>query len=154
MSLCLIKKILNGIFVILIVWFCVQFLLPAMKLEQGNIFRSVCQEFCSQGGWYPSMHCRLYPSMSCRYLGVVSQHALQVSKHTPKGKVEGSGRGGLQDHTQGGIPVCPEADTPSRWLLLQAVCILLECLLVANRFNTEVDKLTVIDNPSQPPLPI
>ena len=28
---------------------------------QGNIFRSVCQEFCSQGG------------------GVVSQHALQVT---------------------------------------------------------------------------
>ena len=26
------------------------FLPPAMKLGQGNIFRSVCQEFCSQGG--------------------------------------------------------------------------------------------------------
>ena len=25
-------------------------LLPATKLGQGNIFRSVCQEFCPQGG--------------------------------------------------------------------------------------------------------
>ena len=27
-------------------------LLPAMKLGQGNIFRSVCQGFCPQGGGY------------------------------------------------------------------------------------------------------
>ena len=27
-----------------------KFLPPATKLGQGNIFRSVCQEFCSQGG--------------------------------------------------------------------------------------------------------
>ena len=26
------------------------FLLPATKLGQGNIFRSVCQEFCPRGG--------------------------------------------------------------------------------------------------------
>ena len=40
------------------------------SLGQGNIFRSVCPEFCSQGrGWYPSMHCRWYPSMPCRYPG-------------------------------------------------------------------------------------
>ena len=35
--------------------------------------------------------------------GVVSQHALQVSRPTPRGEVEGSGLGeGLQAHTQGG----------------------------------------------------
>ena len=33
---------------------------------------------------------------------VVSQHALQVSRPTPKGEFEGSGWGGLQAHTQGG----------------------------------------------------
>ena len=68
--------------------------------------------------------------------GVVSQHALQVSRPTPRGEVEGSGLGGspgphfggspgphlgglqahtwrgLQVHTQGGIPACTEADTP------------------------------------------
>ena len=62
---------------------------PARKLGQGNIFRRVCQEFCSQGG-YPSMHCRF-------------------SRPTPRGKVEGSGLdgsagphpGGLQAHTHG-----------------------------------------------------
>ena len=83
------------------------------SLGQGNIFRSVCQEFCPQGGWYPSMPCR-YPG------GVVSQHALQVPRPTPKGEVKGSGLGGypgphpgeklrslawggLQAHTQGGL---------------------------------------------------
>ena len=35
-------------------------------------------------------------------LGGVSQHALQVSRPTPKGELEGSGWGGLQAHTQGG----------------------------------------------------
>ena len=30
---------------------------PATKLGQGNIFRSVCQEFCSRGGCLP--HCML-----------------------------------------------------------------------------------------------
>ena len=34
-----------------------QFLPPATKLGQGNIFRSVCQEFCPQGGCLP--HCML-----------------------------------------------------------------------------------------------
>ena len=46
------------------------------------------------------MHCRWYPSMPCsrsRGGGVgwlVSQHALQVSRPTPRGEVEGSGQGG------------------------------------------------------------
>ena len=57
-----------------------------------SCFRSVCQEFCSQGR------------------GVVSQHALQVSRPTPRGELEGSGQGGLQVHTQGGILACTEAD--------------------------------------------
>ena len=35
------------------------------SLGQGNIFTSVCQEFCSVGRCYPSMHCRWYPSMPC-----------------------------------------------------------------------------------------
>ena len=39
------------------------YLPPATKLGQGNIFRSVCQEFCRGGG-------------------VVSQHALQVTGPT------------------------------------------------------------------------
>ena len=33
---------------------------------------------------------------------MVSQHALQVSRPIPRGELEGSGRGVLQAHTQGG----------------------------------------------------
>ena len=61
----------------------------------------------------------------------------------PRGKLRGLAwgvsrptPGGLQAHTWGGlhtqgvcIPACTEADIP-QWLLLQAVCILLECILV------------------------
>ena len=36
-------------------------------------------------------------------MGLVSQHVLQVSRPTPRGKVEGSGLGGLQAHTKGEI---------------------------------------------------
>ena len=66
----------------------------------------------------------------------------------------GPGLGGIQAHTKWGvcpgphpgvypsphpghvsrpegcIPTCTEINTPSRWLLLQAACILLECILV------------------------
>ena len=36
-----------------------QFLPPATKLGQGNIFRSMCQEFCPRGGGAGvSAHCR------------------------------------------------------------------------------------------------
>ena len=70
------------------------FLPPATKLGQGNIFRSVCQEFCSQEGWYPSMALQ---QVSKR--GVVSQHAMQVSRPTP------GGGGGLREiWTGGGSP--------------------------------------------------
>ena len=99
--------------------------------------------------------------------GGISQHALQVSRPTPGGKLRGlawggvsrptprmgsSGPhlgGGLWAHTQGGspgphlggIPACTEADTPSsRRLLLRAVRILLECILVLVIFTK---KLTV-----------
>ena len=98
------------------------------SLGQSNIFRSVCQEFCSWGRWRVVFQ---------HALQVVSQHALQVSREgvfrpTARGEVEGSGQrgspgpypGGLQAHTQGGlhahtgggggvhIPACTEADTP------------------------------------------
>ena len=85
-------------------------------------------------GWHPSMPCRSPKG------GGLSQHALQVSRPTPRGELEGSGLwgglqahtqgevegsglwegspgphqgggGGLQVHTQGCIPACTEADT-------------------------------------------
>ena len=75
---------------------------PANEVCEGYVFTCVCPR---GGGWYPSMPCRWYPSMPCRSPGgCVSQHALQVSRPTPKGELEGSGRGGLQAHTDGGSP--------------------------------------------------
>ena len=65
---------------------------PATKLGQGNIFRSVCQEFCSQGGWYPSIQCRSPGS-----------HPEGKLRGLAWGEVEGSGLGGLQAHTQEGL---------------------------------------------------
>ena len=61
----------------------------------------MCLLFCSQGVWYLSMHCRWYSSMPCsRSPGrVISQHALQVSRPTPRGEVEGLVGWGLQTHT-------------------------------------------------------
>ena len=51
-------------------------LLPsATKLRRLCFY--TCLSFCSQGGWYPSMHCRWYPSMSCSRGTVLSKHALQ-----------------------------------------------------------------------------
>ena len=34
---------------------------PATKLGQGNIFRSVCQEFCSQEGRSAPLHAEIHP---------------------------------------------------------------------------------------------
>ena len=55
--------------------------------------------FCSRGGgWW------LVPGVSGLVMGggVVSQHALQVSRPTPKREAYGDLRGGQQAHTQGG----------------------------------------------------
>ena len=42
----------------MLMYFVVACLPPATKLGQGNIFRSVCQEFCPHGGhvWQGGMH--------------------------------------------------------------------------------------------------
>ena len=75
------------------------------SLGQGNIFRSMGQEFCPQGEGVVSQHALQVVSQHALQVsrGTVSQHALQVSRPTPKGEVEGSGLGGLQAHTQGEV---------------------------------------------------
>ena len=107
---------------------------------------------------------------------VVSHHALQVSRPTPRGELEGSGRGGffrptprgeLEGSDLGGgvsrptprgvsrptpgrgcIPACTESDPPSRRLLLWAVRILLECILVPIMFSAEANAFTSHSGPS------
>ena len=53
--------------------------------------------FCSSGGggWYPSMPCS-----RSRGGGVLYQHALQVSRPTPRGEVEGDLAGGVSPGPQ------------------------------------------------------
>ena len=97
------------------------------------------QSFCSQGSVVVPQH--PFQVVSQHALQVsrgVFQHVLQVSRPTPKGEVEGSGlglgrSGGVSRPTPGGSP--GKQPPTSRWLLLRAVCILLECILVSvNRF--------------------
>ena len=99
---------------------------PQTKLGQGNIFRSVCQEFCLQGG-YPSMHCRWNPSMPCRYPGGGVSPGPQ-----PGGKLRDLARG-VSRPTPGGCGCVSQhalRQTPRGWLLPLAVCILLEYIFV------------------------
>ena len=117
------------------------YLPPATKLGQGNIFRRVCKEFCSGGR------------------RVASQHALQVSRPTPRGgswvvwpggspdphpggklrSLAGGGLhpGGSQAHTQGVSQHALKQTPPRRQLLLQAVRILLKCILVPGLFRMQ-----------------
>ena len=82
---------------------------PTMKLGQGNIFRSVCQEFCPLGGG-PSMHCRWYPSLPCRSPGRggfgIPTCLAGLQAHTQEG-------GGFQAHTRGRVSQHALRQTPS-----------------------------------------
>ena len=83
----------------------INYIITARKrsLGQGNIFSSVCQEFCSQGVVASQHALQVVSQCALQQVEVVSQHALQVSRPTPKGEVEGSGLGGLQVYTGGGL---------------------------------------------------
>ena len=99
------------------------FLQPANEVCEGYVFTCVCH----------SVHSRS-PGR------VVSQHALQVFRPTPRGKLRGLAwggglqahpQGGLQAHTQVGVYPSMHWGRPPPWqLLLQAVCIILEYILV------------------------
>ena len=97
------------------------------KLGQGNVFRSVCQEFCPQGGG-------LYPSMPCRSPG---PHPGGGGLRSLVGGVPGPHPGVFRPTPRGCVSQHALKQTlpPSRWLPLQAVCILLECILVIIYFN-------------------
>ena len=78
-------------------WISLQIYRPQTKFAKvmfSHLF--VSHSVHRGGGWYPSMHCS-------RSRGMVSQHALQISRPTPTGEVEGSGLGGLQGPHPGGL---------------------------------------------------
>ena len=103
---------------------------------EGYVFTRVCHSVLG-GGWYPSMHCGWYPSIPCSRGGVLSQHVLQWGGLLPGVPALGvcSGGGGLLP----GVPVpgggggCGDP-SKSRWLLLRTVRILLEFILVYEKF--------------------
>ena len=68
---------------------------PKRSFGQGNIFTSVCQEFCSQG---------VQHALQVSPWGGVSQHALQVSPGGVSIFLGGSGPGGLQFFLGGLVP--------------------------------------------------
>ena len=74
------------------------------SLGQGNIFRSVCQEFCPQWGRYPSMHYSWYPSMPCRYPGGGIPACLAGLQAHIQGERSGVWPGGISRPTPGGFP--------------------------------------------------
>ena len=62
----------------------------------------------------PSLHCRWYPSMPCSRSAVgggIPACLAGFQAHT-QGEVEGSGQGGLQTHTLGGISQHALRQTP------------------------------------------
>ena len=130
------------------------FLPPATKLGQGNIFRSVCQEFCSQGGGSPGSHLG-----AC--WGVL---AGGIQAHTQQ-DAGGLAGGGLQAHTQGGcwgvwlwecpgphlgvsrprqgdcIPACTEADPPPDGYCCRQYASYWNAFLLFNSFRVGHDFL-------------
>ena len=102
------------------------------SLGQGNIFRSVCQEFCPRGGGGGGV-------LSQHALQVVSQHALQqVSRGCyPSMPCSRSPGGGGACSGGSALRGCL-VETPPGQLLLRAVRILLECILVKTEFNATI----------------
>ena len=110
---------------------------PATKLGQGNIFRSVCQEFCSRGGGLP--HCLLgYTPRDQRQAPPTpgpeagTPHPRTRGRH-PSGPQAGTPARGRPPQTRGRHPPaqCMLGDTSNKW----AVRILLECNLVCFYFQ-------------------
>ena len=83
------------------------FLVPATKLGQGNIFGSMCKEFCSQwgGGKFPGPHPR--GKLKGLVGGSPGPHLGGYPSLRWGGWSPGPGPGGC-------IPACTEADTPQQ----------------------------------------
>ena len=97
---------------------------PQTKSRKGNVFTSVCQEFCPQeGGVYPSMHWASSPQAETP----TPRQTLPGLTPPPLGRHPPGQTSHLGRHPPGQTP--PWADTPP-WPLQQMVRILLECILV------------------------
>ena len=80
-------------------------LLPPANEVWGKVrFSEACvkNSIHGEGGGIPACIAGGIPACLAAIQGVVSQHALQVSRPTPKGEVEGSGLGGSPGPHPGG----------------------------------------------------
>ena len=81
-------------------------LITARNVGQGNIFRSMCQEFCS-GGVIPACLAGGIPACLCRSPGPHPEGSLRglaggLQAHTRGGRLRGLARGGVSRTTAGG----------------------------------------------------
>ena len=113
-----------------IVWFDKMVLIRVLIITARNEVGArlcfyTCLLFCSKGGGgIPACIAGVYQHALQQVSGggVVSQHALQVSRPTPKGKLNGLARGCLQVHTQGGTQAYTgDLQAHTRGYLLQGV---------------------------------
>ena len=81
---------------------CLNIYRPATKLGQGYVFTCVCDSVHRGVSQHALQVVSRHALQQVSGGGMVSQHALQVSRPTPKGEVEVSGQGGLLAHTWGG----------------------------------------------------
>ena len=104
----------------------VNFLPPATKLGQGNIFRSVCQEFCSQEWGIPACLAGLQARTQGGGLGVLPAGSPgpqpEGSPDPHPGGSPGPHLGGLQAHTWRGVSR-PTPRGVSRFIPRGRVCI-------------------------------
>ena len=112
----------------------------------GKIMFYMCLRFYSEGGGIPACLAGYQAHSQGELEGL-----RDLARSTPGGKLRGLAGGGSPGphpgeswaHTLGGsrstpggcIAACTETDPPSSWLLLWAVCILLECILVFFKFE-------------------
>ena len=123
-----------------------------MKFGQGNIFRSVCQEFCLQvGGGVPGQvppePGRYIPAGPGRYTHPQDQVHPQVKAVHPPPKDQAGTRtppppGRYTPWDQAGNPPRDQAGSPEQCMLgdmgnKRAVRILLECILVLSSLLSE-----------------
>ena len=78
---------------------CLSLLPPANEVCEGFVFTHVCLST----GKMVSQHDLQVVSQQFFRWGCVSHHALQVSRPTPKGELEGSDRGGVSRPTPRGV---------------------------------------------------
>ena len=81
------------------------FLPPANEVCEDYVFTRVCLSTGGGGRGIPACLAGGIPAcLAGLWRGGVSQHALQVSRPTPKGELEGSGQGRGSRPTPGGAP--------------------------------------------------